>query len=414
MTTFYANSPSYWHRFGWAVLVAVLSAVGALIYITIVNVGTAWLWPGPIDYRPFSGSWRTVVMMTTFGLLVGFIHRLLPAQAVDVFDAINEGRLSPRLVLGSLLVAVASLVGGFSLGPEVPSGILAGGLATWLSDRRGLDEETRRTNMLCGVMSAYGGLFSTPFGTVITAMELPHKQDARYFGTLIITAISAVIGFAIFFTAEGQEFASVLRLLDLPTFHLTLWHLLLGIVLGGLSTVLALIFGLLMRFLTRLAAPLNNRPVVRGGVAGALLGLLAMTVPMTLFLGADGLVIITERGAEIGVALLLILVFAKMLATAGALSTGFIGGPIFPLFFMGGTVGTALHLLFPQIPLALAVGCLMTGIPAALLPIPLTLAIIAVLITGIPATEAIPVFLAGLTAYFVTHGFGLLGRAQKD
>ena len=93
-----------------------------------------------------------------------------------------------------------------------------------------------------------------------------------------------------------------------------------------------------------------------------------------------------------GIALVIVLVFAKMLATTGALSTGFIGGPIFPLLFVGGAAGTAVHLIFPDVPLALSVACMMAAVPGALLPIPLTLAVIVLLITGLPATEAIPVF----------------------
>lgn len=122
---------------------------------------------------------------SSFGLLVGLIHSRLPAKEIDVFDPIGEGHLPPRLVPGSLLVAAASLVGGFSLGPEVPFGILAGGVATWLSEKRDLDEETRRANILCGVMSAYGGLFSAPFAALIAAFELPHKQNTRFFSTLL-------------------------------------------------------------------------------------------------------------------------------------------------------------------------------------------------------------------------------------
>jgi hypothetical protein len=50
--------------------------------------------------------------------------------------------------------------------------------------------------------------------------------------------------------------------------------------------------------------------------------------------------------------------------------------------------------------------------PGALLPVPLTLAVIVLLITGIPATEAIPVFIAVLVAYAITHGLGLLARGS--
>ena len=46
-----------------------------------------------------------------------------------------------------------------------------------------------------------------------------------------------------------------------------------------------------------------------------------------------------------GLAVVIALVFGNMLATAGALSTGFIGGPIFPLFFVGGAAGTAINLI---------------------------------------------------------------------
>lgn len=410
METPYARSPVFWRRFSWVVLTAVLAGGGAFIYIYIVDLGTELLWPEPVDYRPFSGSWRIVVIMTVTGLLVGLIHRYLPAKEIDVFDAINEGQLPPKLVSGSLLIALASLIGGFSLGPEVPSGILAGGLATWLSERRGLDEESRRTNILSGVLSAYGGLFSSPFATVVAALELPHKQNRRYFGTLLITTVAAVIGFAIFFIGSGQPFGTVLRLLDLPTYKLALWHIPVGIVLGIIGAALALVFGLLTRLLTRLSTPLNQRPVLRGGLGGFLLGLLAFAIPMTLFLGTDSLVTVTEQAAAIGVVWLLVIVFAKVAATAGALSTGFIGGPIFPLFFVGGAAGTALHLLFPAVPLALSVSCLMTAVPAALLPIPFTLAVIVLLVTGIPVTEAIPVFLAGVVAYFVTHGVGAPGQ----
>jgi len=90
-------------------------------------------------------------------------------------------------------------------------------------------------------------------------------------------------------------------------------------------------------------------------------------------MGCGGLVVVTENAAQLGVTLLIVFVFAKILATAGAQATGFIGGPIFPMFFIGGTAGTGVHLLFPKIPLALSVSTMMAAVPAALLPIAITL-----------------------------------------
>jgi hypothetical protein len=42
----------------------------------------------------------------------------------------------------------------------------------------------------------------------------------------------------------------------------------------------------------------------------------------------------------------------------------------------------------------------MATVPGALLPIPLALSVIVLLITGLPATEAVPIPLAALMAYF--------------
>jgi H+/Cl- antiporter ClcA len=104
---------------------------------------------------------------------------------------------------------------------------------------------------------------------------------------------------------------------------------------------------------------------------------------------------------------LIVYVFAKILATTGALSTGFIGGPIFPLFFVGGTAGTVVSLLFPQIPPALSVSCMMVAVTAGVLPIPLALGVFVVLITGVSLTEAVPLLLAAFVSFLIMKGFGL-------
>lgn len=261
-------------------------------------------------------------------------------------------------------------------------------------------------------MGAYGGLLTSPFAALLMPLELAHQQMPSYYGTLIIAAIAGVLGFSLFFAVGGEAFASVLRILDLPAYSLRLWHLILVVALGVLGAVLGLIFGLLLRSLKKLTTPLNSRPIIRGTAGGFLLGLLGMALPLTLFLGTAGLETVTEQGAQLGLALVIVLVFAKMLATAGAFSAGFIGGPIFPLLFVGGTAGTAVNLLFPEIPLALALACLMAAVPGSLLPVPLALAAIVLLITGISATEAIPVFISVIVAYSITHGLGLLGQGS--
>ncbi len=143
-----------------------------------------------------------------------------------------------------------------------------------------------------------------------------------------------------------------------------------------------------------------------------MLGLLAFALPITLGLGTNEMVVVSQQAAEIGFGLLIVFALAKLLALSGALSFGFIGGPIFPLLFVGTTVGSAILLFFPQLPMGLALGCLTVAVPAAVVPIPLTLAAIGVVIIGSPPSNALPLVLAALVSFSVSHG--LIMRTRKQ
>ena len=284
----YLKSREYWHRLVWGVSVGFLSALGAVIFIALMNFGISILWSDPQTPTPFSGSWRIVAIMTGAGFLVGLLHKFLNAEEANVFAALVKGRLDPRPVPGALLVSLISLVGGFSIGPEVPSGMLAGGLGTWLSERRNLSDETRRTNVLSGVMAAYGGLFTSPFAMMLIPIEMAHRQSLAYFGTIFIAGLSAVIGFAIFFTDAGQQYASTLRLLDLPTYDLQTWHLVAALVLGIVGAFVGAIFAITMKLFKRLAAPLAHRPIIRSTLAGysgeeQLQAIVTLTILVSIF-----------------------------------------------------------------------------------------------------------------------------------
>jgi H+/Cl- antiporter ClcA len=86
-----------------------------------------------------------------------------------------------------------------------------------------------------------------------------------------------------------------------------------------------------------------------------------------------------------------------------AQSFGFIGGPIFPLVFAGGAVGAALNGVFPDVPLALAVTAGMAAV-AAVLPLPLTLGVLAIVIADTSLELGAPVLTASVTATLVVQG----------
>jgi len=407
---FNLRSQEYWSHLGWGLLTGLLSAIGAFIFIALMNLGKSLVWPDLTEWTPFSGSWLMVGIMTVAGLVVGMVHHFTAADELDVFAAVDNGDMDPKPVPASLLASLVSLIGGFSLGPEVPTGMLAAGLGGWISRRRKLDAEGTRINVISGVSAAYAGLFSSPFVVLLLLLESAHLQSIAYYGTLLIAGLSATIGFSLFYGLGGDTFSSLLGLLSPPAYDLRIWHMGVAIVLGLVGVPFGLLLPILTKILERLTAPLKSQPIVRGLLGGFLLGLLAFALPTTIGLGTSEMVIVSQQAAEIGFGLLIVFALAKMLALSGALSFGFIGGPIFPPLFVGTTLGSAIMLLFPQLPMGLAVGCMTVAVPAAVVPIPLALAAIGILILGVSPTNALPIVLAALIAFSVTRGLVMTGK----
>jgi H+/Cl- antiporter ClcA len=413
---FNLRSKEYWKRMGWGLFLGLISAIGALIFIILMNLGQSIFKTNlTVNLTPFSGPWWIVGVMTLAGLLVGIIHRFTPAKEMNAFDAIDEGYLDPKPVPSSLLASLISLISGFSLGPEVPTGFLAAGLGSWISKRRKMDSETTQTNLLSSVSGAYAGLFSSPFAMLLILLESDHKQTVTYYGTLLIAGLAAVIGFALFYTFNDLNYSSLLGILSPPIYDLRIWHLAVSVLLGILAVPVALIFVILTKIINRLVEPLNSKPIIRSTLGGFLLGLLAVVIPSTIGLGTTEMSIVTQQAAEIGVVLLVVFALAKLLALSGALSFGFIGGPIFPLLFVGSSLGSAVNLIFPQVPLGLALGCMIVAVPAAIVPIPIALGAIGIVIIGLSPTNTLPVFISALIAFSITHGLlPALGKSNKE
>jgi H+/Cl- antiporter ClcA len=100
------------------------------------------------------------------------------------------------------------------------------------------------------------------------------------------------------------------------------------------------------------------------------------------------------------VGLLLLLLLAKALLTSTSFATGFDGGPIFPLLFIGGTLGLAISQILAFIPQGVAVTAGMAGIASAVFPIPLTVALLLGLMGGQP--DLTPVITIGAVIGFLT------------
>ncbi|ADZ09824.1 Cl- channel voltage-gated family protein [Methanobacterium lacus] len=396
---------------GWGLLLGLIGGISALIFVVLMNFGQSFFVPHITqNWTPFSGPWWIVLLMTGVGVIIGLIHRYTPAKEMDVFGSFDKGYLDPKPMPSSVFASLISIIGGFSLGPEVSTGMLSGGLASWISKKRNLDPEITKTNYLSSVSGAWSGLFTSPLAMILILLETKHKQSVLYYGTLLIAGLAAVIGFSIFYASQGFNYSSLLGILSPPEYHLEIWHLGVAIIMGIIAVPVALLFVVFTKIFDRLIKPLDKKPVIRSTIGGLLLGLLVFALPVTLGLGTTSMLLVYQNAAEIGAVLLLIFAIAKMAALTGALRFGFIGGPIFPLLFTGSCMGALIHLIFPAVPVGLAMGCMIVAVPAAIVPIPFALAAIGIIIIGVSPQDALPIIIAALVAFSTTRGFILKGE----
>ena|GEM_PF-7078387 len=94
---------------------------------------------------------------------------------------------------------------------------------------------------------------------------------------------------------------------------------------------------------------------------------------------------------------------AKMLTFAVSQESGFVGGPIFPALFIGGTAGVLVHQVIPGVPLGRAFTCLLAAVPGSLVAAPFTMVLLAASMTQVGALQTAPLLIAVITAFQPRH-----------
>jgi H+/Cl- antiporter ClcA len=401
------KGPGFWLVVRDAVVLGVVLAFAALAFLGLVKGGVKLWFTLPEDPGWFDGSLWWVGVTAGAGVLVGLLRRFLrvPAKLPGTLEEIKAQRVDPSTAPAAAAVSLLSLVGGASLGPEDALGKMGGALGTWFSDRRGLSEEVRETNTLSGMAGAYGGLLASPLLATVLIIEVARPKARRFADTLVASLLSSTLAFAVYFPIAGSTFVGIYAM---PSYKYEDWQLLaavpLGLVAGGLALVTVIAIGAMKK----LTAPLAQRTVLCATIGGTLFGLVGVALPLTLFTGTDQLAIMIRDGPALGAGLLIALVFAKILTFALCEATGFIGGPILVMLFIGGTAGVAAHVLIPGLPEGFAFAAMFAALLGSLVAAPVSVIFFAALTTQVGTLQLAPVAIAVLTSYLAVSGTGTL------
>jgi H+/Cl- antiporter ClcA len=405
---YFARDRIFWLRLGRAVIIGTLAGAAALAFTQLVRFGTEFIWPEEIDYGWLGGELWWLAILGAAGLLVGVMRVVfrIPDDLRGSLGIIQEAVVDRSYALQAIAISIVSLVGGSSLGPfdgGVRSGAMVG---DWYSTIRKLPGREREVNTLSGINGSLGGLLTAPVLAALFVTELRWPERRNLYRILLPGLTAAIFGFAVSFAIIGDTFLGVFAL---PGYEVRFWHFGLAIVLGVVAAALSWLLGITVFTIRRWIVPLLPNQVVRATIGGLALGGIAILLPLTLASGKGQLGVAIDNVEQLGAALLIAVVFAKVVAVAISLTTGFIGGPVMPALFIGGTAGLAVHALFPDIPIALAFSCMMVAVPGVSIGAPFSMVFLAALTVGVGAVETSPAAVAVLTAYTLTSGLGWFG-----
>jgi H+/Cl- antiporter ClcA len=407
MDDFFAKDRDFWLRMARAVIIGTLAGAAALAFTQIVRYGTGLVWPENTEYGWMGGEWWWVAVIGATGLIVGVMRLLLPVDDISgSLTIIQESNVDRTTALPAIAVSIVSMIGGASLGP-FDGGVRAGAsVGDWYSSIRGLSDREREVNTASGINGALGGLLTAPVLATLFATELRWPVRRNLYRILLPGLTASIFGFAVSFAIIGDTFLGVFAL---PGFDVEFWHLGAGVVLGVIAASLSWVLGMTVYTIRRWILPRVGNQVVRATGGGVALGLIAVALPLTLASGKAQLGVEIAQIETLGAGLLVGVVFAKIVAVAISLTTGFIGGPVMPALFIGGTAGLAIHALFPDIPVALSFSAMLVAVPGVSIGAPFSMILLAALTVGIGAVETVPAAIAVLTGYTLTAGVGWFG-----
>jgi len=393
---------------GRAVLIGALAGTAAMAFTQIVRIGTDLIWPDEINYEFAGGELWWLAILGTAGLIVGVLRVSLriPDDLRGSLGIIQEAKVDRRFALQAIGISIVSLIGGASLGP-FDGGVRSGAtVGDWFSSIRKLPDREHEVDTLSGINGSLGALLTAPILATLFVTELRWPEQSDRFRILLPGLTASIFGFAVMFAIVGDTFLGVF---GLPGYEVRLWHFGLAVLLGFFAAVLSWLLGLTVYTIRRWIVPLLPNQIARATVGGLALGGIAILFPLTLASGKGELGVAIDNVEQLGAALLIAVVAAKIVAVAISLTTGFIGGPVMPALFIGGTAGLAVHALFPDIPIALAFSCMLVALPGVSVGAPFAMIFLAALTVGVGAVESAPAGVAVLTAYTLNSGLGWFG-----
>jgi H+/Cl- antiporter ClcA len=197
---------------------------------------------------------------------------------------------------------------------------------------------------------------------------------------------------------------------ELPSYELVdKFDFAYAVLFGIIATVVGWAFIFCTKFFKNGFEKLKVPIYIKTCIGGILLGTIAFYLPLTRYFDHFELNELLTRDSTLQ--FLIALLIFKIVAIAVTVTSGWRGGFIIPLFFVGATLGLIIHHFIPGVNLSLTIVSCMAAVNACVTRTPMSTTILLATLTGF--AYFIPILFASLTGYFLAPRIPFIS-AQMD
>ncbi|TVP88682.1 MAG: voltage-gated chloride channel protein [Pseudomonadaceae bacterium] len=282
-------------------------------------------------------------LLPVAGFVVGWVYLRWGESVVagnnQLLDEIHDTRKVIPLRMAPLVLwgTITSHLFGASVGREGTAVQMGGSLADQLTGLFRLGAEDRRIILMAGISAGFASVFGTPIGAAVFALEVLATGRLRY-EAILPCLVAAVLAdqVALWWGVQHDHYL----LPQIPA--ISLWTLsamvLAGIIFGLTARLFAEATHGITALMRRKVSYSPLRPFIGGVVIAA--AVFALGTDRYIGLGIPVIMEAFEQSVSPWD-------FAGKLAfTVVSLGSGFKGGEVTPLFYIGATLGNALAPLF--------------------------------------------------------------------